>query len=83
MGRETAIRGLVRRQGRPFEGAYLSLSGGSGEFVGEVRSDAEGRFELYAGPGDWTLTCLVTGAGRQSQGLTLRHGEHRDLEFEV
>jgi hypothetical protein len=83
MGRETAIRGLVRRQGRPFEGAYLSLSGGSGEFVGEVRSDAEGRFELYAGPGDWTLTCLVTGAGRKTQQLTLKLGEQHQMEFEV
>ncbi len=63
MSRESAIRGSVRSEDGPFEGAYLSLKGGSGEFVGEIRTDETGRFQFYAGPGDWTVTCLVPGRG--------------------
>jgi len=83
MGRETAIRGRVRRQEEPVEGAYLTLKGASGEFVGEVRSDALGRFQLFAAPGEWTITCLVPGAIDRSEALTLRSGDEKEIDFEV
>lgn len=82
MSRESTIRGRVTRQGRPLEGAYLSLQGASGEFVGGIRTDETGRFQFYAAPGPWTLEVQVAG-GRQTQRLTLGRGDDQQLEVEA
>ncbi len=82
MSRESTIHGRVTRQGRPLEGAYLSLQGASGEFVGGIRTDETGRFQFYAAPGSWTLEVQVAG-GRQTQRVTLTRGDDQDLEVEA
>ncbi len=82
MSRETTIQGSVRRAGNPLEGAYLTLKGASGEFVGEIRTDGSGRFRFYAKPGEWTLKCL-TPAGQQTRQLTLKPGDEQEVEFEI
>ncbi len=82
MSRESTIRGRVTRQGRPLEGAYLSLLGASGEFVGGIRTDETGGFQFYAAPGSWTLEVQVAG-GRQRQRLTLGRGDDQQLEVEA
>lgn len=83
MARETAIRGRVLHLHQPVAGAYVTLLGAAGEFVGEVRSDDLGHFQLYAIPGEWTLTCLVPGAARQTRPVTLGLGEEKEVEFGV
>lgn len=80
MSRESTVRGRVTRQGRPLEGAYLSLQGASGEFVGGIRTDATGRFQFYAAPGPWTLEVQVAG-GSQTYRVTLARGDHQELEI--
>lgn len=82
MSRESTIRGRVTREGRPLEGAYLSLQGASGEFVGGLRTDETGRFQFYAAPGDWSLEVQVAG-GRQTQRLTLARGDDQELDLEA
>ena len=82
MSRESTIRGRVTRQGRPLEGAYLTLQGASGEFVGGIRTDETGRFQFYAAAGPWTLEVQVAGV-RQTQRLTLGRGDDQQLEVEA
>ncbi|HYS03519.1 MAG TPA: DUF1416 domain-containing protein [Candidatus Eisenbacteria bacterium] len=82
MSRESTIRGRVTRQGRPLEGAYLSLQGASGEFVGGIRTDETGRFQFYAAPGAWTLAVQVAGSS-QTHPVTLVRGDDRELEVEA
>ena len=71
MSRESTVRGQVTRQGRPLEGAYVSLKGASEEFVGGIRTDETGRFQFYAAPGAWTLDVQAVGS-RLMQRLTLK-----------
>ena len=82
MSRETTLRGRVTRQGRPLEGAHLSLQGASGEFAGGIRTDETGRFQFYAAPGPWTLEVQVAG-GRCTQRVTLAGGDDQELEVEA
>ena len=83
MARETEIRGKVTRDGAALEGAYLRLRGTDGEFVGEVRSDEQGKFRFYVAAGDWSLVCLAPGAERIEHPLSLKKGDEVDLTFEV
>jgi len=48
-------------------GAFVQLRDSGGDFVGEVRADAQGRFLLYAIPGHWTVICLTPGRRREQQ----------------
>lgn len=82
MSRESRVSGSVTRQGRPLEGAYVTLRGASGEFVGGVRTDETGRFRFYAAPGDWTLEVQVAGA-LKAQPLILTGGDDQHLEVEA
>ena len=86
MARETAIRGVVRRRAQPVEGAYVGLKGESGEFVGEVRSDARGRFHFYAAPGNWTVSFIVPGPNEtitKAEAVRLDAGEEKELEVDL
>lgn len=80
---EALILGVVRREQDPVAGAYVRLVSPAGDFVGEVQSDSRGRFTLYAGPGDWTLTCLAPGGARAEQRLTLRALSEVRVDLEV
>lgn len=72
---DTGVIGKVTRGGRPFEGAYVRLSGSQGEFVAEIRTGADGEFRFYVVPGDWTLVCLAPGAAREEKFLPLGRGD--------
>lgn len=48
-------------------GAFVQLRDQSGDFVGEVRADDQGRFVLYAIPGRWTIVCLTPDRRRQHE----------------
>lgn len=48
-------------------GAFVQLRDQGGDFVGEVRADADGRFTLYPIPGEWTVICLTPGDRREQQ----------------
>jgi hypothetical protein len=82
MSRESTVSGHVTRQGRPLEGAYVSLKGASGEFVGGSRTDETGRFQFYAAPGRWTIEVQVAGASR-TRDVTLGRGDNQQLEVEA
>lgn len=60
---------MPRLTGRIDEGAgaFVQLRDAGGDFVGEVRADAEGRFVLYAVPGHWTVICLTPGRRREQE----------------
>jgi hypothetical protein len=55
------IRGIVRRNGEPVEGAYLTLNAGS-EFIAERRTGPDGSYEFHTSPGDWTVICRAAGS---------------------
>lgn len=80
---ETSIRGVVERQGRPFEGAYVRLTGSQDEFVAEQRTTEDGSFRFWVVPGEWTLICLAPGAERVTQTATLAKGKAVDIKFSL
>lgn len=52
-------------------GSFVQLRDSQGDFVGEVRADAEGRFVFYAIPGHWSVICLTPGRDRRQQEVEL------------
>lgn len=48
----------------PFEGASIDVRGTVGEYLGNITSDAEGRFGITLGPGTYRLVPLDVSAGR-------------------
>jgi len=79
---ESIVAGSVIRQGHPLEGAYVTLRGASGDFVGGIRTDETGRFQFYAAPGRWTLEVQVPG-GSRTRDLTLQRADNQQVEVEV
>jgi len=80
---ETSVRGIVERDGKPAEGAYVRLNGSQDEFVAEQRTSEDGTFRFWVVPGDWTLSCLAPGAARLTQGVSLARGRAVDVKFEL
>jgi hypothetical protein len=80
---ETSIRGVVERQGRAAEGAYVRLTGSQDEFVAEQRTTEDGTFRFWVVPGEWTLICLAPGADRLTQTVTLAKGRAVDVKFDL
>jgi uncharacterized protein YfaS (alpha-2-macroglobulin family) len=80
---ETAILGSVKRDGAPVEGAYVRLLDGKGDFVGEIRSDGEGRFVFFANGGPWRLVVLAPGAERAEHDVELTQGQELEVTFEL
>src|SRR5258708_35658018 len=80
---ETSIRGLVRRDGNPVEGAYVRLTGTQEEFVAEQRTLQDGAFRFWVVPGDWTVICLAPGAERLEQSASVDKGKAVDVKFEL
>ena len=58
------LTGTVRAGGRPADGAYVQIRNMTGDFQGEVRTDADGRFTLYPVPGRWRLVTFAPRTGR-------------------
>jgi len=80
---ETSIRGIVERDGQPFEGAYVRLTGSQDEFVAEQRTGDDGAFRFWVVPGDWTVICLAPGADRLEQAASLDKGKAVDVRFDL
>ncbi len=68
-GREAMPRltGTIIVGGSPSEGAYVQIQNLAGDFQGEVRTDAAGRFVLHPIPGRWRLVCFRPGTGWAEQ----------------
>jgi hypothetical protein len=47
------LTGTVRAARQPAGWAYVQVRNLAGDFQGEVRADADGRFTLYPQPGQW------------------------------
>jgi hypothetical protein len=78
---ETAIVGEVKVAGEPLAGAYIRLLDAGKDFVGEVQSDAAGKFTFFAGAGDWYLVCLAPGDARLEEKVALDKGQELQVTF--
>jgi uncharacterized protein DUF1416 len=58
------LSGTVLAGDRPADGAYVQIRNLEGDFQGEVRTDAEGRFVLHPVAGRWRLISWLPGQGR-------------------
>jgi hypothetical protein len=75
------IRGLVRRDGEPVEGAYITLNQGE-EFIAERRTGPDGAYEFHATPGDWVLVCRASGSDAVHREVSSGAGE-LEASFEL
>jgi hypothetical protein len=55
------LTGTVRAASQPAGWAYVQVRNLAGDFQGEVRADADGRFTLYPQPGQWRLVAWAPG----------------------
>jgi len=58
------IKGVVRKDGDPVEGAYLTLNQHTeqgDDFIAERRTGPDGVYEFHTSPGDWTVICRASG----------------------
>lgn len=61
------LTGTVRTGTGPADGAYVQLTNLEGDFQGEVRTDAEGKFVLHPVAGRWRLISWLPDHGRAEQ----------------
>jgi uncharacterized protein DUF1416 len=73
-----ALTGTVRTGEGPADGAYVQIRNLEGDFQGEVRTDAEGKFLLHPVPGRWRLVSWLPG-----QGQTEKEVEVGDADVQV
>lgn len=76
------LTGIVRLDGKPADGAYVQLQNDSGDFQGEVRTDADGKFVLYPSPGRWRLVSWLPPAARGEQNIDVT-GEDLDVRLDL
>ena len=74
------LTGVVRARGLPAEHAYVQIQNPVGDFQGEVRADAQGRFVLYPVLGRWRLVSWLPGRGRAEQEIEVGA---TDLEIQI
>lgn len=74
------LTGTVTAGATPAGGAYVQLRNLSGDFAGEVRADAEGRFVLHPVSGRWRLVSWLAGRGQRVQEVEVGRA---DLEVEI
>lgn len=70
-----AIRGQVTKAGQPLGGAYVRLSGPSGEFVSEQYTKDEGQFTFFVAEGSWTVEVRAAGAETETHKVDVAGGE--------
>lgn len=75
MSKIPAIKGLVTRADKPVGGAYVRLTGPSGDFVSEQYTQDEGEFAFYVAEGSWTLEVRAAGAPTATQTVDVAKGE--------
>jgi hypothetical protein len=74
-GNQAVVQGTVTQDGAPVSVGYARLLNSGGEFVAEVPLAADGGFQFFAAPGDWTLRVLAPGGIRAERGVTAAIGE--------
>lgn len=82
-GNQAVVQGKVTQDGAPVSVGYARLLNSGGEFVAEVPLGADGGFQFFAAPGDWTLRVLAPGGIRAERGVNAAIGEIRSLEVAV
>lgn len=75
------IYGLVRRDGDPVEGAYITLNEGDA-FIAERRTGPDGSYEFHTTPGSWVLVCRASGADAVRREVRSEAGE-LEASFEL
>jgi hypothetical protein len=74
-GNQAVVQGTVTQDGAPVSVGYARLLNSGGEFVAEVPLAADGGFQFFAAPGDWTLRVLAPGGIRAERGVSAAIGE--------
>jgi len=74
-GNQAVVQGTVTKAGAPVSTGYARLLNSDGEFVAEVPLGADGGFQFFAAPGDWTLRVLAPSGVRAEQVVTAAIGE--------
>ena len=82
-GNQAVVQGIVTQAGTPVSTGYARLLNSGGEFVAEVPLSADGGFQFFAAPGDWTLRVLAPGGIRAEQGVTAAIGQISKVEVAV
>jgi hypothetical protein len=75
------IKGVVRRNGDPVEGAYLTLNQGE-DFIAERRTGPDGSYEFHTSAGDWTVICRSSGSDPSPKTISSSGGEVA-LDFDL
>ncbi len=81
--KEAIIEGVVRRDGRPVESAYVRLLDSGGEFTAEVPTDDSGVFRFFAGDGRWTLRTLAPRAAVTDRDVAAAVGSITEVTIDV
>jgi len=80
---DSSVRGVVRRERAPMEGAYVRLTGSQDEFVAEIRTKEDGAFRFWIVPGTWTVSVLSSGTKRLEEKATVDQGRAVDVTFDL
>lgn len=65
--RSSVVCGRVLDGDVPAHPTYVRLLDASGEFVAEVKADANGEFRFFAAPGSWRVRALGPGRHAEAQ----------------
>ena len=79
-GNQAVVQGTVTQSGAPLSTGYARLLNSDGEFVAEVPLDADGGFQFFAAPGDWTVRVLAPGGVRAERAVTAAVGRISKVE---
>jgi Carboxypeptidase regulatory-like domain len=76
------LTGTVVAAGGPAAWAYVQVRSLAGDFQGEVRTDADGRFLLHPMPGRWRLVAWAPGRGHTEQEIAVGPAD-AELQLEL
>jgi Protein of unknown function (DUF1416) len=82
-GNQAVVQGTVTQAGAPVSTGYARLLNDGGEFVAEVPLAADGGFQFFAAPGDWTLRVLAPGGIRAERGVSAAIGQISTVDVAV
>jgi hypothetical protein len=82
-GSQAVVQGTVTHAGAPVTTGYARLLNSGGEFVAEVPLTADGGFQFFAAPGDWTLRVLAPGGIRAEQAVRAATGTISKVQVAV
>ena len=60
------IKGTVKKDGEPVEGAYITLISGD-TLIAERRTGPDGFYEFHITPGEWKLTARAASAAAMTK----------------